>query len=199
MKTCKQQYYFTEICEQKKTFFFLYFSLGKTEENCSGMEYAVGKGTIYTLTWHFWSVFSRFRQKSMLKESHTHTHTHSKCDRCAFLAPHLDASVDPIYPVLWFNLVGFIVSLLIKRLGILTGKWDPQMEGGDLTRDLLTFVVELCGHVNLTVGVEESLEERNSAITDIVEVNYTVCKYVQVQCMIHLPLFRLCSQSQFFS
>lgn len=62
------------------------------------------------------------------------------------------------------------------------------MEGGDLTRDLLTFVVELCGHVNLTVGVEESLEERNSAITDIVEVNYTVCKYVQVQCMIHFAI-----------
>jgi len=66
--------------------------------------------------------------------------------------------VDRIYPVLWFNLVGFIVSLLIKRLGILTGKWDPQMEGGDLTHDLLTFVVELCGHVNLTVGVEENLK-----------------------------------------
>lgn len=94
-----------------------------------------------------------------------HTHTHTKCDRCAGLAPRLDASVDPIYPVLWFNLVGFIVSLLIKRLGILTGIWVPQMEGGDLTHDLLTFVVELCGHVNLTEGVEESLEERNPAIS----------------------------------
>lgn len=66
--------------------------------------------------------------------------------------------------------------------------WDPQMERGDLTHDLLTFAVELCGHVNLTVGVEENLKNRNPAISDVVEANYTLCKYVQVQCVIHLPL-----------
>lgn len=85
---------------------------------------------------------------------------------------------------------GFHCKPINKRLGILAGMWDPQMEGGDLTHDLLTFVVELCGHVNLTVGVEESLEERNRAI-DVVEENYTLYKYVQVQCVIHLPLFGL--------
>lgn len=48
---------------------------------------------------------------------------------------------------------GFHCKPINKRLGILAGMWDPRTEGGDPTPDPSTFVVELCGHVNLTEGV----------------------------------------------
>lgn len=80
------------------------------------MEYSVRKDAVFVIypDLTFFVVFAIDLIKKISVGGHTHMHTHTlKCDRCVGLAPHL-ASVDPVYPVLWLNLVGFIVSLLMR-------------------------------------------------------------------------------------